>query len=295
MPDEVIDVKEATSTEVAVPVDDAIGLEDFEDDDQVMPRLQIVQKEAVFEDNLTGERYDELDVVLLGLVKQRVLWPPEMEADSFPLCKSYEAKDGHPTDKFPWKASGFDPSAYPDEDAVLPCANCKLKEWDSHPTRDIPWCGEQYVLPLVMKATGDKVVPALLTFQRSSIKPVKAYISGFATRAEPLFTVHTHIVLNARRRGNVDFAIPKLRRGDAVEADRFDDLGAAYRKAAAFLRTPRTPSEEGDVTGAAASRTNDGDSKTAGQSAANTAAAAPATPEQAAPEASSVEDDDELF
>lgn len=260
-------------SEDLVPVtDSATGLEDFTQEDQVMPRLSIVHEDAQFEDNLTGKRYDEIDTVALGLVKQRVLWPQELrEGGAQPLCKSYEAKVGHPTEEFPWDASGFDKATAGDE---LPCANCALKEWDSHPTRNTPWCSEQYVIPVVM-ADGDKVVPALLTFQRSSIPDTKAYISGFATRSEPLFTAHTTITLTPQKRGQVKFAKPKFKRGDDVDEAQFADLAAAYRKARAFLTTPRTIQDEEAV--AKVEATQDAEQAT--------------TPE---PEASS-DNDDELF
>ena len=193
------------STDLAVPEDDMIGLEDFDTQtDAVMPTIKIAHKEAVFEDALSGEKYESLDCILLGLIKQRILWPPKVEeTKSQPLCKSYNYTVGRPPDieKFPWKAAGFE-KIDNDPEVELPCENCKLKDWGSHPKRDTPWCSEQHTFAL-LQPIEDGWAPALLTVQRSAIKPSRTYMTAFVRSKTALFTVRTLIKLDARKRGTV--------------------------------------------------------------------------------------------
>ena len=75
------------------------GLEDVDDADLSTPILRIVHKEGVFIDNLTSVQYDEIPCVLLGLVKQRVLWPAEdldAESSKLPVVELHDrASTGH--------------------------------------------------------------------------------------------------------------------------------------------------------------------------------------------------------
>ena len=90
----------ATTTHVPLGVPE--GLESIDASDLSMPIIKMVHDQGVWEDSLSGEQFEEMDVILLGLIKQRVLWPAEMaeEADA-PLCRSYNFTQGHPSDKFP--------------------------------------------------------------------------------------------------------------------------------------------------------------------------------------------------
>lgn len=217
-----------------------VGLEDFDVTDAVMPRLRIDGQNAVFEDNLSKATYTELDAVLLGLVKQRVLWDAEINEDGAPpLCKSVDHERGRPGEHFPWKASGFTEESL-GEDGCLSCAACPLKEWGSHPSRDVPWCSEQFVFPLV---TDDG--PAILTIQRSGIKNARAYTSSFMRAKKPLFTHNTKITLRAEKRGSVRYAVPEFQRGEETDQSEWAELADLYRSVRGFLHTQRTTDEDG--------------------------------------------------
>lgn len=229
-----------SSGALAVP-DDMTGLEDFDPStDAVMPTIRIEHKEGVFVDGLSGETFPELMCVLLGLIKQRVLWEAEVdESSKGPMCRSYNFSQGIPeVDRFPWKASGFDKASV-DADPALPCEDCILKDWGSHPKRDAPWCSEQHTFAVLLPS-GDNFVPALLTVQRSAIKPSKTYLTSFARTKTPLFTVFTKITLDARHKGNVDYAVPKFIRADATPADQWPSFAEQYRQIRTFVQTPRT-------------------------------------------------------
>lgn len=232
---------------------DLTGLEDVEASDLVMPRLTIDHDTGEFVDSLSGERYETVSGIVLGLTKQRVLWPPEMgDTNDPPLCRSYDFQSGHPGEQFPWEAAGFDPNDTDDE--TLPCTACALKEWGSHPNRDIQWCAEQHVYPIVMDGG-----PVLFTVQRSGIKSSRSYLSSFARNRTPLYTAQTTLKLSGNRRGKVSYYVPMFTKGEASDHERWPEYASMYRSIRAFLQTPRTPDGEGPAT---SSRTSTSSSST---------------------------------
>lgn len=237
---------------LAVPVARPEGLEDFSVSDMTVPVLRINHKECVFEDALSGQKFGEVNVVLLGLIKQRVLWKAEVtDEKTFPLCRSYNFTEGHPRrdadsakDNFPWEASKFDPAQNP---GTLPCASCPLKDWGTHPTRDAPWCSAQHTFALLVPlAEGKGFAPMLFQLQRSGLKPSNQYLSAFANQQEALFTVYTNIKLEAKRRGTNDYAVPKFVRGPETATEHHAYFSQSYREVRAFLQTPRAFDDDGE-------------------------------------------------
>src|SRR5438105_7321347 len=115
-------------TDVARPQDLDSGLDDLDQfKGRTVPRLNIEHDKGVFADNLTGETFSELNIVPLGMVGQRVLWPEKLKAGDVPLCRSLDMKQATPAENFPWKASGFEKDDL--HDGSLACAGCNLKEW----------------------------------------------------------------------------------------------------------------------------------------------------------------------
>jgi hypothetical protein len=243
--------------------DGLIGLEDFSADDVVLPRYSIVMAEAKFKDSLSGAMLDKLeDVVILGYVEQRVLWDPD-EQGSAPLCKSVDGKIGYANNKtFPWKQAGLAASDFDDEVPRISCADCKLKEWGTMPGKESPWCADQKTLIILAPVPGtDSLAPALLTLQRSSIRPVNAYFSGFMRAKQPAFTATTTITLTAQKRGSVEYAVPAfVRTGDTAEAE-WGEYVAQYRQIRDFLHTPPANDQapEEPATPAATGSTDSGD------------------------------------
>jgi hypothetical protein len=218
------------------------GLEDFDTTDMVMPRLSIDHGEAVFVDNLTGERHPKLRAVVLGLIKQRILWNVDVGENEKPLCKSFDFRTGHPNgDAFPWAKSGFDRSQ---AGSTLPCDSCVLKEWDSHPQRSTPWCSEQHTFPVLME-TGEEMygAPALLTVQRSAIKASKAFLTGFARSKTPVYTVVTELSLDPQKKGSVNYAVPRFIKVGNTRQEDWPEYAEHYRNIRSFVSTP-PPSDD---------------------------------------------------
>lgn len=257
--------------------DDVVGLEDLDPTDLTIPRLKIVHRDAEFEDNLTNERHKELRVIILGLIKQRILWHPEVEDDAKPLCKSFDHEVGFPDmDNFPWKASAFDKGSVQmvtvgdDERPTLPCSACPLKDWGTHPTRaKVPWCNEQYTLSLLVDSGNDTWLPALVTFKGAGIKPTKTYLGSFQRTRQAPFTCVTRLTLEANRRGSVDYATPKFEKQEATDPAMKAEYAAMSRSIREFVKTPRAARDDDEDT------TNSSSSKATAQAAPAKAAPPP--------------------
>jgi len=231
---------------VPVGAYDVDGLEDFDESDMMMPTLRIGHNQdvGVLIDNLSGERFQTLEVVILGLVKQRILWNPEIgETKEDPLCKSYDFDFGYPDaenpTRFPWSASGFSPPVIGQPVPPINCGDCPLKEWGSHPKNDSPWCTEQHTY-VVLTIANDTYAPAILTLQRTGLKASRAYMSSFARTKTPMFIVTTNISLSIQKRGNVDYSVPVLTRGRPTPIELYDNFKAQYRRIRGILHTPRS-------------------------------------------------------
>lgn len=245
------------------------GLDDFDMEDAVVPRLTIVHPEQEFKDGLTGETFSKLNVIILGLVKQRSLWHPTVDEGDWPMCRSQNHEIGFPnlSDKqpkekvFPWAISGFDPADYepdPDGQIRLPCSGCQLKEWKSHPDGKKPYCSEQFTLPLLYSEDPDgPYAPAILSLQKTSLKPIKAYLTGFARSQTPAFSVITELTLEAAKRGTTTYSIAQLRKGPATDQDQWRSYAMQFRTMRDFLTAdPGSVDEEEDGVGTPSANVN---------------------------------------
>lgn len=232
------------------------GLEDFSAEDLRMPRLNIQHKNGTFKDSLTGEEHEVLHVVVLGLIKQRVLWQPQVEDDSSPLCKSTNFKDGFPTmdakkanENYPWSAAGWHPNDFPQKDGrtVLPCDNCRLKEWGSHPDGKKTWCSEQHTIPLLYSAV-ENVSPqmmALYTTQRSSITASKGFFAAIVRAHEPAYSVTARISLRKQQRGTNEFCVPIFTVTGKTIQDDWPLYSQSYRQVRDFIGQPPRKRDDG--------------------------------------------------
>lgn len=226
------------------------GLEDFGMGDTVIPRLKIAHRDGRFVDSLSNEEFDSMTVVMLGLVRQRILWHPSIDDDdAAPMCKSNNFSigfpdlnaDDQPKEKlFPWAASGFDPNDYPpgpDGLRRLPCSGCSLKEWGSHPDGKKPYCSEQFTIPLLYDANGDgNLVPALISFQKTSLKPLKTYLSSFKRAKTASFTAFTQMGLDLTKRGANPYSVPNFKNVGPTDQDDWPEYATAYRQLREFLQ-----------------------------------------------------------
>ena len=305
--------------------DENIGLEDVGVGDVVMPRLQIVHDGAMFRDSQSKQEFPSLEVILLGLIKQRTMWHPEVDDGDKPMCKSTDFEHGFPNvsdetkkdKRFPWDKSNFDPANFaPDPNfnnlITLPCNSCIFKEWDKGDWKTPP-CAEQHTYALLYNSTPDAASdedktwqPALVSFQKTGIKPSRTYLSAFASSRQPLFTVFTTLSLSQQSRGQVKYSVPVFRKGGPTDRNAWGEFADQYRQVRDYVRQPpRNEDDEYVESSVAAPSSNENVAPAAApaqpaspapaaQPAAAPAAAAPAAPAQAAAPAAPAPAGDDL-
>lgn len=241
------------------------GLEDFDSSDMTMPRLAIDHADGCFRNTQTEETFPELTVILLGLHKSRIMWGEINDGSDQdpPLCKSPDTTHGFPCvdpelskDKqFPWDAQevytkkDLLPLELGDGTKTMPsigCGSCHFKEWNTDPAGRRPWCSEEWTFPLLYQDPDDtdSWIPALLTFRRSGIKPARQYVTPFAAKKAPIFTVATKLTLDMNRRGMVKYCTPKFQKVAKTDQDSWQDYFDSFKSAQSFLSQYPMPRED---------------------------------------------------
>lgn len=259
-------VDSTTGKDVAQVSEDmsGLGLEDASISDIVIPRLRIVHDQGMIADNLSSEQYSNLKVILLGLVKQRIMWHEDVEDEDRPQCKSPNFEQGFPNvaedtpkkKRFPWDESNFDPADFPASEGVngfvtLPCNACVFKEWGAD--KKPPRCAEQHTYPLLYSPSGegDDFVPGLFTVQKTGIKPSRNYLSSFVQSRKPMFTALTELSFTQHSRGTVKYSVPVFKRIGNTDAEMWEEYANTFRTIRDFVKQaprPRDEDYEGDST-----------------------------------------------
>jgi hypothetical protein len=237
------------------------GLEDIESTDITMPIFRIDHENGVFVNGLTNETMESFDAVILGVIKQRILWPREVGGEGeAPMCRSYDFKIGIPRAET-WvqvqpkqpaavntavKASGFtwDQVETAAEGSGLSCGSCNLKEWGQD--RTPPWCNEQWTMPFArLDEDGDPVL-GVISFQRTGLKPCKSYVSGFVQAKSALYTVVTRIKAVVQNRGTVAWVTPSFTRLGDSDVTQWPLYSKSLAEVRDYLTTPRVFTEPTD-------------------------------------------------
>lgn len=238
------------------------SLAEITPEDIPTPRLRVIPDEAVFENIDTGERYDELTCIILGLARSRVYWPKEMSDEPVPFCRSQDAKIGYPTvdddvpvkKQFPWKRSNFDRAQLPivegTDQPIIHCKDCIFSQWDDENDQPAP-CSEVLNLPVFYQDHHGVMNPAILTFKRSGFRPTMRYLGAIKSAKQSAFMYYTTIRLSPERRGDVDYAVPKFIKGEMT--DRGEDnvnwlyYHETWRQIRDFMRRPRSRTTGDDL------------------------------------------------
>lgn len=256
-----------TGNEVAQMSDYATGLEDLDPGEMGVPRISVIHKEGIFKENTSGEQFAVIRGIVLGLIKQRVMWAPDVEdmSKAKPLCKSNDAAvgyprvDGGPDENFPWGDSGLNPDAMPRDEAgkvTIACEACPFTQWGKNPKTGKPVppiCKERYTLP-VMYSTDENWKPGqpllsagIVAFQGSGVKPTRGFLGLFARSRLPVYSSYAEITLNLMKRGAVDYSVPEFKRLSSIPQEDWADLSEEYRNIRDHLRTPpRSNDDPGD-------------------------------------------------
>ncbi len=229
------------------------GLDSFSLDHSVIPRISINHETGKLRDNLSEEEHESLDVVVLGMQVQRILWPVKMGESDKPLCKSRNGSTGLPllegTPQFNFRESNFTPDSLATDAAgnkTLPCEACNLKEWSkdpNDPTKNIqPRCAEQFTFILQTLDGGN----ALFTVQRTGLKAARRYLTAFKQRQQPTFINRTTIGVLVQGSARRQYGTPTFAKGPATDQADWPEYAETVRDLVAFLTTPPQRGNDGD-------------------------------------------------
>jgi hypothetical protein len=273
------------------------GIEDLEDEVGMVPRIGINHPGGTFKDSLSGEEFPEIIGVPLGVFKQRVFWPAELDGSSKkPMCKSNDAKTGYPNmdlekdGGFPWsEAPGLDPNTQPKDEydrPVIDCSSCPFAQWGKNAKtgkNTPPPCKERHTYPFIYNREtqgGGYEAPymesGIISFQGSGIKPSKMYVAAFVRNKLPLYAAVVRISLDVNKRGTVDYSVPKFTKIADVPSGEWEVYARDLPEMRKFLTDPPRPSDDG-------SDPTRGSGQTAAQAAANAGVVANANVTVAAP------------
>jgi hypothetical protein len=148
------------------------GMETFEREDIIIPRMRIVQPTSeegtpgTFRLNITGDEYQTIEVVFIKAIKSRVMFDSDLNKG--PLCGSLDR---------------INPSSYFSLRDRTPmadkCAGCPYAEWGKD--REAPQCNESYTL---LGLDINTRIPFFLTTRSTGIKPTKMFLSAIFLKAK---------------------------------------------------------------------------------------------------------------
>jgi hypothetical protein len=202
-----------------------------------------------------------LDVIILGLVRQREYWQGEAGSRRM-ACESVDYEIGYArANTFDYDAAGFDRRNYPGppsgEIVKLKCEDCQLRKWQEKATgsgRTPPPCSSTWMLPIVLAPTPieDRVDLLKLPFSKNNLTksvklmPVKfssqrsleKYLTPFRDSKTAAYTVRTRISLSRREKDGRRFSDAAFEQLDKVGGATYPDLSEALRTMREYLTEP---------------------------------------------------------
>lgn len=152
-------------------------------------------------DDLTGDAYDHLSIVILAMPPSRAWWAKSIDEGGGgpPDCRSINMLA--PTDDSPDKQSPT-------------CGACKHSKWGEDNER--PACAESVNVVAFDIEVGQFV---WLRFGGTALKPFRDYVSALRSRGLKHFQVATSIKLEERTRDKLEWLVPHFQIGDHLTAD----------------------------------------------------------------------------
>ncbi len=175
----------------AIPSPEELGLENWEAKDLILPQLRIRQPtsdvdnvpEGKFYNVLTHEHYDTLYVIFLKSSWGRLYF--DRDAGML-ICRSVDR---------------IQPSPSVEEPPASVCAACPYSKWENNQP---PKCREvlNNILLMGSQLAEDFRIedfsPCLMTIAGTSIKPMKAFVSGLVAKRKPIYSVVSQLSLEKR-------------------------------------------------------------------------------------------------
>jgi len=163
-------------------------------------------------DDLTGDAYDHLSIVILAMPPSRAWWEKSIDEGGGgpPDCRSINMIT--PTD---------------DSDKQAPtCAACPKSKWGEDNER--PACADSVNVVAFDLEVGQFV---WLRFGGTALKPYRDYVSALRSRGLKHFQVATTIKLEERTRDKLEWLVPHFQIGDALSADQVRPMREIAQKA----------------------------------------------------------------
>jgi len=154
------------------------GLSALSNDDIIIPRLVVAQDKTDCADehkgklycDVTGDSYDEMEMVVLRMTKSRVCFPETFNKEDGPICRSHDAVV--PADDI----DGEEPMA--DN-----CAECEYSKWgkDKKGRRVAPRCKEVWNLLVVNMET---YTPMWFSLKSTALAPARKILSALKIQSQ---------------------------------------------------------------------------------------------------------------
>lgn len=203
-----------------------------------------------------------LDVVMLGLVRSRVLWPGEHHhqiGGRRPICQSPDSTTGYTDMQFPFSDAGnprIQSSVGVENRITIKCENCSLRKWNG---KEPPRCNHTWNVPMVIRSNvivddpGVQLTPFtvhMVAFSKSAVRELENYMTPFRDSRTPLYTAYTRMKLSRVERGGTDrYSVPSFE--TAVDGNDtplklgYRQFSEALHKCTEFLTTPPDGYEDG--------------------------------------------------
>ena len=173
---------------------------------------------------------DEINVVILGLVRQREMWTEDRKR----ACESPDAVTGYPTPNFP--------EAHKTVGGKLACHDCPFHKWQNNKP---PLCKELWILPVAFVKQTDSgpqysANVYYLKFTYASIRNIEKYLTPFRDQKIPAYTETTCITLSRASRDGNRFAIANFSKSAVKDftADQWPYFSQLLKDAREYLLTP---------------------------------------------------------
>ena len=211
---------------VALPegIDGDLGLEDVGIEEIPTPRIRIKHRQGVYKDSQTGVETPVFNAIILGLVKQRVMFSKVVkgDADDVPQCKSVNYQLGMPNvdpqsrNLFPWADSPWNPNEVTVDAGtgrvLLQCTACPFKDWTGpYGKQDPPACNEVWNLVIMYDPYGTgQAQPAFLAVKKTGLKNVRTHIAKYKQSNTPMFLDVVQFSLEEQVRGDNAYQMPVI-------------------------------------------------------------------------------------
>lgn len=244
--------------QVALPegMSGSTGLDELGIDEIPTPRISIDHTENLYEDNQTKLRFESFNAIILGMIRQRAMFPKDYIGDGndVPHCKSNDAINGLPNldptsrNAFPWATSSFDPNTVQINEqygrVVLPCGSCNMTQWTGSDGKTPPKCSDVWNLIVMFDPYGNgQAIPAFLPLKRSALKPTRGHLAQYKQRNVPAFTDVVQFTLKQETRGKNPYSVPVIKVIGKTDPVQYESFAYNLEKLIEFARQIRKPSD----------------------------------------------------